>query len=242
MNTKMMAGAMLLAAGPAYAQDWTFAASLYGWVPGLSASVDTRFGEVELEASGGDALDALDMAFMGTLEARNGRWGVIGDLLYAKLSTDADSPLDLRFSDANLETQVTAFSGYALYRTYEDARVTLDAGGGFRAFDVGLDVGLDSADSRPDFDLSRDESWAVPLVAARVIVPFNDKWFATAFVDGGLTADNTTWQVFGSVGYRFDQRWSTQIGYRYMEIEKDFGDNDVSIDLSGPLIGVTARF
>lgn len=149
MNTKTIAAVMLLAAGPASAQDWTFSASLYGWVPGLSASVDTRFGEVESEASGSGALDELDMAFRETLEARNGRWGLIGDLLYAKLSADADSPLDLRFSDADLETQVTAFSGYALYRTYEDAHVILDAGGGFRAFGVGLDVGLDSADSRP---------------------------------------------------------------------------------------------
>lgn len=64
-------------------------------------------------------------------------------------------------------------------------------------------------------------------------MPFNDKWFATAIVDGGQTADDTTWQVFGSVGYRFNQRWSTQVGYRYMQIEKDFGDNDVTIDLSG---------
>ena len=209
MNTKRLADCILLAAGPATAQDWTLSTSLYGWVPGLSASVDTRFGEAESDATGSDALDALDMAFMGTLEARYGRWGLIGDLLYAKLSTDADSPLDLRFSDADLETEVTAFSGYALYRTYEDTHLVLDAGGGFRAFGVGLEVRLDSADSRPDFDFSQDESWAVPLVAVRAIVPFNDKWFATAFVDGGLTADNTTWQVFSSVGYRFDERWST---------------------------------
>ncbi len=242
MNTKVIAGFILLAAGPASAQDFTLSASLYGWVPGLSASAGTRFGEVESDATGSDALDALDMAFMGTLEARNGRWGLIGDLLYAKLSADADSPLDLRFSDADLETEVTAFSGYALYRTYEDTHLILDAGGGFRAFGIGLDIRLNSADSRPDFESSQDTSWVVPLVAVRAIVPFNEKWFATAFVDGGLTADNTTWQVFGSVGYRFDERWSTQLGYRHMTIEKDFGEGDVTIDLSGPLIGVTARF
>jgi hypothetical protein len=83
----------------------------------------------------------------------------------------------------------------------------------------------------------------VPLVAVRFILPFNDKWFATAFVDGGMTSsDTSTWQVFGSVGYRFDARWSTQVGWRYMDIQKDIGGLDTSFSLSGPLIGVSARF
>ena len=118
MNTKGLADCILLAAGPATAQDSTFSASLYSWVSDLPASAGTRFGEAGSEASGSDARDVLAMAFMGTLEARYGRWGLIGDLLHAKLSADAGSPLDLRFSDADLETNVTAFSGYALYRSY----------------------------------------------------------------------------------------------------------------------------
>jgi hypothetical protein len=48
--------------------------------------------------------------------------------------------------------------------------------------------------------------------------------------------------VFASVGYRFNPRWSTQVGWRYMEIQKDIGDLDTTLDLSGPLIGVSARF
>ncbi len=75
---------------------------------------------------------------------------------------------------------VTALSGYAVYRAYETDQVIVDAGGGFRAFGVSLDVGLDSASSRPGFDAGADETWAALLVAARVILPFNESWFATA--------------------------------------------------------------
>jgi hypothetical protein len=48
--------------------------------------------------------------------------------------------------------------------------------------------------------------------------------------------------VFASVGYRFNPRWSTQVGWRYMDIQKDIGGLDTTLDLSGPLIGVSARF
>jgi hypothetical protein len=32
------------------------------------------------------------------------------------------------------------------------------------------------------------------------------------------------------------------VGWRYMDIDKDIGDLESSLGLSGPLIGVSARF
>jgi hypothetical protein len=240
-----MAAVALLIAGPAAAQDsgWTYQASLYGWLPSLSTTVGTPFGDLESDSDGSISLSNLDMAFMGTLEARTGRWGFIGDLLYVDLSNETDAPFGQRFDGSTLDVSTTAFSGYAVYRSYESDKAILDAGVGFRAFDVGLDLGLQSADSRPSYSADDSETWAVPLVAARLILPLNESWFATAFADGGMTSsDTSTWQVFASVGYRFNPRWSTQLGWRYMNIQKDIGELDTTIDLSGPLIGVSARF
>jgi hypothetical protein len=209
----------------------------------LSATIGTPFGDLETESNGSDALSALDMAFMGTLEARRGKWGFIGDLLYVDLSSDTDAPFGLRFEGSVLETKTTAFSGYAVYRTYESERAIVDAGAGFRAFDLGVDLGLQSADSRPDYDASESETWAVPVVVVRLILPFDESWFATAFVDGGMSSsDTSTWQVFASSGYRFNERWSTQVWWRYLDVQKDIGGLDTSLGLSGPLIGVSARF
>jgi hypothetical protein len=226
MHRKTFAAVALLLAGPAAAQEtaWTFQGSLYGWLPGLSTTIGTPFGDYDVESSGSDALSNLDMTFMGTLEARTGKWGLIGDLLYVDLSDETGSPFDRRFEEATLETTTAAFSGYAVYRTYQSDSAIVDAGAGFRVFDLGLDLGLRSADSRPDYDASESETWAVPLVAVRLILPLTESWFATAFADGGLTSsDTSTWQVFGSVGYRFNERWSTQLGWRYMDIEKELG-------------------
>ena len=240
-----LALAASFAAGPVAAQnsDWTYAASVYGWFVGTDVSVDTQFGILDAGQSASDNLDSLSMAFMGTFEARRGQWGFIGDLVYADLSETEETPRGLVFSKLNAEVKVTAFSGYATYRVHETEQFAFDLAGGFRAFAVDLDASLDSAGRAQDRSFSASESWVVPLVGARVIVPFSDTWFATAYADvGGLSGDNSTWQAFASVGYKFNSRWSAQLAYRYMSIDKEINGKDANIDLYGPVLGVTARF
>lgn len=240
---KLPALVLIAFAGPAAGEDWTFQASLYGWLPGISSSLDTSLGEITADKSTSDAIEDLDFAFMGTFEARYGRWGFIGDLITADLSASKDTPFGLAFSDADMKTSVTAFSGYAAYRVHDGSNALVDLAAGFRSFDVSLDASLDGNGTVSDRDFGADETWSVPLIGARVIVPFGGKWFGSAFADvGGLSGDNSTWQAFASVGYRFNARWSTQLGYRYMSIAKEIDGQDVEIDLSGPLLGVTARF
>lgn len=233
-----------LLAGPAAAQDsdWEFGATIYGWVPSLGASVDTAFGTIESDASGNSVLSNLDMAFMGVFEARNGPWSVIGDLLYSDLSASQPTPFGGLFSEAVVETKIAAFSGYLTYRVYETSGVTIDVGGGFRAFGVDLGVTLNPGILAGQSSTSSD-SWVNPLLAGRIIVPFNDKWFGTAFVDfGGTGSDDKTWQALASVGYKFDDRWSMQLGYRQMDLTHDLGGNPATISMSGPIIGATFKF
>jgi opacity protein-like surface antigen len=86
-------------------------------------------------------------------------------------------------------------------------------------------------------------SWVDPLIAARVAVPLNEEWSLTGFADwGGSGGDDETWQVFGSVKYAFSDKWSTQLGYRYMEISKELDGRDVSVDLGGPVLAVSLAF
>ena len=93
-------------ATPALAQDsgWSFALSPYAWTPGITSSVETAWGKIEVDKSIGDVLSDLDLAFMGAFEARNGRWGLIADLFYADLSESHATPLGALFSRVRIDT------------------------------------------------------------------------------------------------------------------------------------------
>lgn len=245
MKYAMLLAATVLAAGTqaSRAQDWRYEATLYGWIPGLSATTDTPYGSVESDNSPSDTLDALDMAFMGHFAAQNGRLGLVGDLMYADLSASKATPFGALFSEATFETKLTAVSGYALYRLTNDPKIQFDAGLGFRYFNMEFDTTLTGA-AAPTWTRSTSTNWTDPLLAARLMVPINDQWFFNGFADWGGTGDSETWQLYAGFGYRINEAWSTQAGWRYMNVNKDVGDTNanVNLDMSGPVFAVTYSF
>ena len=235
--------ALIFVAQSATAQeaDWHYKATFYGWFPGLSASVDTRFGTVDADVSAADALENLDMAFMATFGAQNGRWGFAADLLYTDISATQPTPFAL-YGDATVKQTLTALSGYVLYRVSQDPAFVLDLGGGFRTFDLDIDVSLSDGLAKAASE-SISRSWTDPVIAARMNVPVNEKWFIEGFADwGGTGSGDETWQIYGGVGYRISEDWSTQVGYRTMNISKDVDDREVSADMSGALIAFSYSF
>lgn len=231
-------------ATPASAQtaDWSYTAFVYAWIPGMDASFETQFGTVESDLSSSDALDSLDFAFMGSFEAQTGRWSFIGDVLYSRLSDGKATPRGLLFSEATLKTSVTALTGYGLYRLSDGSDVAVDAGVGFRAFRVTADATLASASQLQSRSASGDADWIDPVIAGRMIVPFNDRWSGTVLADAGGTGSSSTWQALALVNYKMSDNWAVSAGYRYMSLEKDLSDIPTTLDLYGPMIGFSYRF
>jgi hypothetical protein len=241
-----IAGMLLLAAAPAAAQDgWDFAFTPYVWVPSLSNKLhtDTALGTIESSTSGSDALSNLDMAFMAAFEARRGRLGLVADLLYVDLSSEADTPLGRLFDSVKTDVKGTALSGYAFYRAVEQPQVALDVGAGFRAYWLSFDTSL-TPGTRPgrDFDLSED--WVDPLIAVRGIFTFSDRWSANAVLDyGGFDGENdSSYQALASVNYAINDRWTVRGGWRYLDIQKEINGLDIESTLNGPIIGVGFHF
>ena len=239
-----LAGALLLVAAPAAAQEaWQFAITPYAYLPGVTAKLNTDFGDVKSRTSGSEAITNLDFAFMAAFEARRGKLSLIGDLLYADLSSEKDTPFGRLFDSVETDTKVGAFSGYALYRAVDTPRIALDLGGGFRAYSVKYDTTLEPALlDEVSFDLS--EEWVDPLLAGRAIVTFNERWSANAVLDvGGFDGENdSTWQALASVNYAFNDRWSLRGGWRYLDIQKEIGGLRTETELNGPIIGVGFHF
>ena len=232
---------VLASAASAQDADWTYRATLYGWVPAMSTSVDTRFGPIEGGVSSSDALSALDMAFMGSFSAQNGPLSFAADLLFTDLSNSQETPFPL-YGDATVGVTLKALSGYALVRVSQASPAQIDLGAGFRTFDVNLTADL-SAGLLPADSQSVGDTWTDPVLAARVTVPLNDKWFLSGFADfGGTSSSDQTYQVYGGVGYTFNNAWSTQVGYRYMSLSHPVENGDLTIGLSGVLAAVSFNF
>nr|WP_242479036.1 hypothetical protein [Lamprobacter modestohalophilus] len=238
-------GMTLLLAAPAAAQDagWRFAVSPYLWAPGIETSVGTQWGPVDLDLSTSDVLSDLDLAFMGAFEARNGRWGLIADLFYAKLSQGRANPLGPLFARGRVETTAKALSGYVGYRVSETERFAVDALAGFRVTDLAVDLSL-SPGALPGQRLGVSGTWVDPVIGGRARVAIGSNGFATALADlGGFGGDSDqTWQVVAMLGYQFNARWSVQGGWRWFSIEHALEGLDVETDFSGPLLGLTIRF
>lgn len=243
---RLLAGLSLLAATPALAQDnsWSYDASIYLWFPQTDVSLDTPLGSVDGSLSISDALQDLDMAFMGALEARNGKWGFIGDFVYFSVSPTAPTPRGLAFSQVVVDTKLTMLSAYGMYRVTNDAQTSVDLGFGARAYrsDVTTTFSGNLAETRV---FETDDTWVDPLLAARIKTDFNDQWYGALFLDAGGfgVGSDSTYQVLATVGYRISDNWAVQGGYRYLEIDKgEDGSSNLDISLSGPIIGAVYRF
>jgi opacity protein-like surface antigen len=247
MNRLWLASLTILAAGPVHAQssDWTYRATLYGWLSGLSSSIDAPRGSVSTDLSFSDVLEDLQMAAFASFEARRGNWGYIADLNYTDLSSSRDTPMGILYSSAEVDTKMTIFAGYAAYRLVDGPNGFLDLAPGFRAYSLDLDVNIVGA-AAPSLSYSSSENWFDAVIGLRGGMPISDRWSARGFADvGGFglgDSSQLSWQVGAFVNYAFNETWSADVGYRYLSIEKEINDFDTTLELSGPLIGVSARF
>lgn len=242
LKTGAAIATMSVMAEPVMAEDndWDFSVAVYGWLIDTGIEVGTPSGTVSAELSFKDALENLDMVFMGTFEAWNGPWGVILDYNYMNLTFNSAGPVG--FSSATVGTKMSLMNSYLGYRILEEQNMSVDLAGGFRWFSLDNDVTLNPA-AGPAVVESVGDDWVDPVVGARVAYRFSDKWSGILFADyGGFSSDSESWQLLATVGYDINDRWSLQGGYRYLELNREINGLDTSIDLSGLILGARYKF
>lgn len=234
---------VLLAVGPAYSQesDWKFAGSIYLFAPETTVGLTTPQGSVESGLSFSDAVQNLDLAFMGSLEASNGKWSFLADYMLNDLSF-GDSTPGPAFSGVNTELKTQILNGYAAYRVHDTQTVQVDIAGGFRWFDAETTLTL-LPGARPGRTSTLQESWVDPVVGVRARAQLSDRWLGTVFLDyGGFSSDSETWQALVTADYELSEKWQLRVGYRYLSVDHKIDGNDFSFDQSGPILGATYQF
>jgi hypothetical protein len=206
----------------------------------------TPLGSVETSLSFGDILDDLEFALFAKIEARKGRWVLLGDLNYSDLQTSLDTPRPV-FSVAEVDPTLTIVSAYGGYAFVDRPDLRSEVGGGLRYYDLSIDTSLTgSSGGAPDQSLRFSENWVDPVLGVRLNAPLSDRWFAKGFADAGGfgigDASNLSWQVYVGADDVLNATWSVEFGCRHLSIDKDLENATVEMDQSGPLVGISLRF
>ena len=237
-------------AGPARAEDpappspWSFQLVPYLWLVGIGGDISGPRESVSVNAGIGDVLSHLDGGLMLVGEAHYRQWFLFGDFDYARLSADGSWGPIVGTPSATLTQYMFTVNGS--YRFVDMPSIKADAMIGTRIFSFDTSLGTSGGLVLPPLSDSASITWADPILAGRVILPFDDgkaPWFATLYGDvGGGPNSDLTWQFFGGLGYNFNKTIASFLGYRYLEIQHSTGSYSFRINQQGPMLGVIFRF
>lgn len=224
--------------------NWQFDLTPYVWgmsVDGKIQPDDNSLPSASIDESFSDLLKELDAAFFLSGSARKDRFVVVGDLNWAKLSDSSRVTIapgqSTRLKGEATQLSATLTAGYSPIRT---SKVTVDALGGFRLWDMKVE-----ADAK-DLDISEEESvrWVDPILGARANFNLSEDWSLSAYGDVGgfgLGAD-LTWQLLGTANYQLTESISLSAGYRHLYTDYHSGGVRIDAHMSGPVFGINFRF
>jgi hypothetical protein len=249
------------APAPASPPGWEFTLAPYLWGSGMEGTLRARGVSSDVDVDFSDIWDALDVGVLAAFEARNGRLSLTTNLVYLKLSTDAERPVGAALPaippgslevDADVQTlifeQRAAWELFsvAIHPEEDERRISLDVGPGLRVWwlDNELDVRVRPGLPLPAFSQSFEDStdWIDLLVGARVRARPTERLALILSGDyGGFglgSSSDDTWSVAAFAAYDVSDHWSVAVGWRTIQIDRDA----VDLRLEGPLIGASYRF
>lgn len=248
----MVIAILSLGSLPARAQTgegWRFEFTPYLWLAGIRG----EFGDgsvagtpPRVDASFDSLLSRLDMAFMGTLEARRDRWSVYGDLIYLSFSDSAGIRLapglatpGVRF-DAALSGTVLSLG--ATHRLRDAGRASTDLVAGLRHYSLDPSVDVTSGPVQRRVNPARD--WTDPVIGFRLRQPVSDRWDLTGYADlGGFgMGSRLTYQFYAGAEYAFSKTYTGRIGYRQLYVDYEDGSTRINLTFGGLMLGAGIRW
>lgn len=225
-----------------YAQGWTYSFNSYVWAAGLKGRVRTTppLPAVNVAFSFHDIITNLDGAVMGALDARNGRFVLLSDLMISRVSADKQfsvSSVPGTIGAASLSFVGLVAAGYSI--AYEGP-LKLDVLAGLRGFSMSnaLTVTVGSVAAK----LANSEVWADAVTGMRARYDFDNNFFVSAigFIGGGQS--RFEWEALGGVGYRINDRYSAFAGYRALKVDYRSGNFVYDAIQKGPMFGLKLSF
>lgn len=216
----------------------------YLWVAGVTGTLGTTVGnlpDARVEADFGDVLSHLNaIPVMLAGEIRQGRFGVVADLMAISVETDTD-PLGAAFAGGEARLRQVIGSVLVAWRVTDTASSQLDLGLGLRAFSISTRFTLE-AGTLPGQRIERDANWVNPIIGLRYRHDLGAGWAATFHGDIGGANGDLTWQALATIDYRLSDRTTLRAGYRWLSFERESGGLSQEMGMGGPILGATMRF
>jgi len=222
--------------------EWQFQFSPYFWLAGLHGTGGVGNRTVAVDESFRDVFDALNFAFMGTFEARKGKFISLTDLEYVSVSDEKATPGPL-FSTVDAGFKVFIFDQEVGYRVLENSAkgASLDVVGGARVWRVKTDFEF-GAGILPATRIEASRSWVDAVGGLRGKMALSQKMFLTGKFDLGGGGSQFTWQVFGGAGYNLNPKIALIFGYRVLDVDYDKNNFIYDMNQRGPILGLGFRF
>ncbi|MBX9700152.1 MAG: hypothetical protein K2X74_11995, partial [Acetobacteraceae bacterium] len=166
-----------------------------------------------------------------------------GDLFYAALQQDVNTPRDLLFQGGHARVTATIGTILGMVRVVETPGQHFEIGAGTRIWGLSTKLSLNpglaaGAIQKTNF------SWADPLIAARYTARLSPQFGVTVYGDvGGFGAGSRlTWQAMGSLDYALSGSTTLRGGWRYLSVDKTRGAYGVDLGFNGPFLAASFRF
>jgi hypothetical protein len=222
--------------------EWQFQFSPYFWLAGLHGTGGVGNRTTQVDESFRDVFDALNFAFMGTFEARKGKFISLTDLEYVSVSDEKATPGPL-FSTVDAGFKTFIFDQEVGYRLLENPEkgASLDVLGGARVWRVKTDFEF-GAGILPATRVEASRSWVDAVGGLRGKMALSQKLFLTGKFDLGGGGSQFTWQVFAGAGYNINPKIALIFGYRALDV--DYNKNNFVFDMNqrGPILGLGFKF
>ena len=232
--------ALILVPAAANAQQapdrWTVELTPYLWAAGLdgNTAADGTGSEIDTDYKF-FSLDNLDFALGTAVEARKGRWGVLGDAMYVEFSDEFD-----RAPNSEVELSGGVFDMVGLMAASNGRPLELVFGLRYVALKSTVDIApVPRAEAR--------ESWLDPIIGLRYAYNFNDRWSVALRGDvGGAGISSHSSELATNVsaifGWRISDKVTLRGGYRMLQMDFDGDDLVLDATLQGYIVGASWAF
>lgn len=246
---------LALASHAAHAQaadtgEWTFRIAPYLWGTAIDGNVAHARLPIDFHAGMGfdDVWENLDIGAMGAFEARKGRYGVLADGLYAKVSTTVHAPV----AGAALPVRLKARTATGLlafrYGWLESAAGHLDLVVGARVWSARTRLAYSIPVPVPppipqQYAGEQEERWVDLQVGVKGRHALSGRAFVGGWVLAGRGESDLSSDIMLLAGYDVSDRLAVVAGYRWLSTDYETSSGfRFDTTMQGPGLGIEYRF